>query len=122
MLDLRRLRAVQGARAATGREPFDLARALVQSSRAPGRAVTVAAHNWEIVRDIHLARMGLLKDGRTVERLELELSASQAACTEHVPNPEARERCYKCGAPTDEARPGLRKAVLEVANQTRRAS
>lgn len=64
----------------------------------------MAAHTWQLDRDIHLARYR--GDSKEVERLERTLAFEQTCCT-HVPNPDRPERCYKCGKGLG---PGLKKA------------
>lgn len=101
----------------------------------------MAAHNWELVRDLTLAearltdarrrvQVGPLFSGTTdanvsreeaeVQRIKLEIQAGQASCS-HVANPERPERCYKCGhnmaqsPPSHASRPRLaRTAPLHV--------
>ncbi len=65
----------------------------------------MAAHTWELDRDIALAHWA--GDKALVQRLEAALSAARAECS-HYPNPEKQERCYKCGAGL-ERYPGLKK-------------
>ncbi len=77
----------------------------------------MAAHNWELVRDLNLAKCA--GKGSDIERLEAEIKASQETCSPHVPNPERPERCYKCGAPPAVSldRPGpvkARRRPLEI--------
>lgn len=55
----------------------------------------MAANNWQLIRDLGLARLN--KNASEVTRLENAIAASQADCV-HISNPEAPERCYKCGA------------------------
>ncbi len=74
----------------------------------------MAAHNWELVRDLFLARYQ--GDQASVQRLEAAIQDFQRCC-EHVPNPERPERCYKCG---DGLRPGLAKVQSVTTPQAAR--
>lgn len=65
----------------------------------------MAAHTWELERDLGLARAR--NDLPEVSRLEADLRAYQATCP-HVENPERPGRCYKCGAPVG---PGLSRCT-----------
>ena len=83
----------------------------------------MAAHTWELDRDLNLARWA--GDQAAVQRLEAVLDLARQACA-HVPNPERPERCYKCGispvpvqAPSvaPEPRPGpakVRRSPLSI--------
>lgn len=61
----------------------------------------MAAHDWELVRDLGLAQAR--GDADAVARIQAAIESGQRSC-DHVPNPERPERCYKCGF-------GLRPAV-----------
>lgn len=84
----------------------------------------MAAHNWELVRDLTLAEIRLAdarrrtnigplftgttspevaKEEAEVQRIMLEIQAGQASCS-HIPNPERPERCYKCGFTASQGR------------------
>lgn len=85
----------------------------------------MGSNNWELIRDLALARQGLsVHNGAKptqadVLRLELEVQASQATC-HHVQNPERPQQCLKCSAPiearakTPEAAPAERPPLAKT--------
>jgi hypothetical protein len=67
----------------------------------------MAAHTWELDRDLYLARYR--SDNAEIARLEGVLVAARTVC-DHVPNPEHVERCYKCGIQVPAKGPGIVRA------------
>jgi hypothetical protein len=78
----------------------------------------MAAHTWELVRDLRLA--AYRGDLAEVARIEAEIAVYQGKCG-HVENPEVKGRCYKCGAqmaaPVAVPRPGLVKAPARAESE-----
>lgn len=87
----------------------------------------MAAHTWELDRDIGLVQAELREAKRTgnvmhvaccegqLTKLEALLADERARCA-HVENPERLGRCYKCGLDPMPAQqsapgPGIRKAT-----------
>jgi len=83
----------------------------------------VGVFNWELERDLNLAKQGLsIHVGKRpgpsdVARLEAALQLSRASCPSHspAPPPAPADRCWKCGitpipATMPEPRPSLAKA------------
>lgn len=77
----------------------------------------MAAHTWELDRDLNLARWA--GDQTAVQRLGDEIAKARSLCAPHVPNPERSERCYKCGQDLT-AKPGLHKAAADTQVPNRR--
>lgn len=61
----------------------------------------MAAHTWELERDLTQAR--LRKDPEGMARIESAIREFRASCS-HVESPEVRDRCYKCGESVGAAR------------------
>jgi hypothetical protein len=61
----------------------------------------MGALNWELVRDLHLARLGVsvhpnyVVTDSDVMRLEMEVQATQIGCA-HERSPERPGQCWRC--------------------------